>query len=114
MCLVRAKEFSRFVECGVISQYNDANPKGLKAISQVVAMRIRMQGFIVYDHKDKWAQAREDLGKWLTEGKIKKSETIIKGGLPKAEQALIDLYRGINTGKLMVEIKNHNETPSKL
>lgn len=114
MCLARAKENARFVECGVISQYNDPNPKGLKNISNVVTMRIRMQGFIVFDHRDKFVDARKDLSQWIAEGKLKKSETVLKGGLAVAEQGLIDLYKGINTGKLLVEVKDANETPSKL
>lgn len=114
MCLARAKENARFIECGVISQYNDANPKGLKNIGQVVTMRIRMQGFIVFDHRDKFPEARKALSQWIAEGKLKKNETVLKGGLGAAEQGLVDLYKGINTGKLLVEVKNPNETPSKL
>lgn len=114
LCLSRAKENARFIECGVISQYNDANPKGLKNIGNVVTMRIRMQGFIIFDHKDKYAQARKELSQWIAEGKLKKNETILKGGLKVAEQGLVDLYKGINTGKLLVEVKDPNETPSKL
>lgn len=114
MCLGRAKPHARFVECGVISQYNDANPKGLRNIGQVVTMRIRMEGFIIFDHREQFVEARTELSKWIAEGKLKKSETVLKGGLKAAEQGLIDLYKGINTGKLLVEVKNANETPSKL
>ncbi|KFH45977.1 putative NADP-dependent oxidoreductase-like protein [Hapsidospora chrysogenum ATCC 11550] len=114
MCLIRAKEFARFVECGVISQYNSADPKGIKAIGQLVTMRIKMQGFIIFDHREHFPRARAEISKWLEEGKLKKNETILQGGLRAAEQGLVDLYRGINTGKLMVEVKNPNETPSKL
>lgn len=114
MCLSRAKPHARFVECGVISQYNTSNPAGIKNIGQVVSMRIKMQGFIVFDQREHFPRARAELGQWLTEGKLKKNETILKGGLKAAEQGLIDLYKGINTGKLMVEVKNPNDTPSKL
>lgn len=114
MCLTRAKEHARFIECGVISQYNDAEPRGVKAFGQIVTMRIKVQGFIIFDHRDHFPQARKELSQWLAEGKVKKNETILKGGLKVAEQGLIDLYKGINTGKLIVEVKNHNDTPSKL
>lgn len=114
MCLMRAKEHARFIECGVISQYNSSDPPGVKAFAQVVSMRIKIQGFIIFDHRDHFPQARKELSQWLAEGKIKKNETILKGGLRAAEQGLIDLYKGINTGKLMVEVKNHKDTPSKL
>lgn len=114
MCLTRAKEHARFIECGVISQYNDADPKGVKAFAQIVTMRIKVQGFIIFDHRDHFPKARKELSQWLAEGKVKKNETILKGGLKVAEQGLVDLYKGVNTGKLMVEVKNHNDTPSKL
>ena len=114
MALGRAKEHARFVMCGLISVYNGVPPKPLYNMASVVTMRIRMQGFIIMDHRDKYPQARGDLSAWLAEGKIKKNETIIKGGLKAAEQGLVDLFRGINSGKLLVEVKNPDETPSKL
>ena len=98
MCLSRAKENARFVECGVISQYNVANPQGPKNFSRIVTMRIKLQGFIVLDHKAHFPEGRKELSAWMAEGKLKKSETIIKGGLKNAEQALVDLYKGINQG----------------
>ncbi|KAI1043934.1 hypothetical protein LB505_003386 [Fusarium chuoi] len=107
-------EHARFIECGLVSQYNAAKPQGPRAFSQIVTMRIRMQGFIVLDHVKDFPAARAELAQWIAEGKLKKTETVVRGGLKVAEQALVDLYKGINTGKLIVEIKNHNETPSKL
>ncbi|CAH0057543.1 unnamed protein product [Clonostachys solani] len=114
MCLARAKEHARFVECGVISQYNTRDQAGLRNIANVVSLRIHMQGFIIFDQLKHFPQARADLSKWIAEGKLKKNETIIQGGLGKAEQGLVDLYKGINTGKLLVEIKNPNATAPKL
>lgn len=61
-------------------------------------MRIRMQGFIVTDFATRFAEARKDLSTWLAEGKIKRKDTIIKGGLAAAEKGLAQLYEGINTG----------------
>lgn len=74
--------------------------------ANIITMRIKMQGFIVFDFIKEYPQARKELAQWLEEGKLKRKETIIKGGLKAAEQALVDLYKGINTGKLIVEIKN--------
>ncbi|GKT55995.1 NADP-dependent leukotriene B4 12-hydroxydehydrogenase [Colletotrichum tofieldiae] len=106
LALARAKEFSRFVMCGGISQYNSATPQGPKNYANIITMRIKMQGFIVFDYANEYAEARKELAQWLEEGKLKRKETIVKGGLKAAEQALVDLYKGINTGKLIVEIKN--------
>jgi NADPH-dependent curcumin reductase CurA len=57
-----------------------------------------MQGFIVFDFAKEFPSAQKELAQWLSEGKIQRKETIIKGGLKAAEQALVDLYKGINTG----------------
>lgn len=65
----------------------------------MTAQRIRMQGFIVFDYMAEYGAAGAQLARWLAEEKIKRSETIIRGGLAKAPQALVDLYRGINTGE---------------
>ena len=61
-----------------------------------------MEGFIVFDYAKQYSQARKELSQWLSEGKIQRKETIVKGGLAKAENALIDLYNGINTGRYQV------------
>lgn len=102
MCLMRAKEHARFVECGIVSQYNAAKPQGPRAFSQIITMRIKMQGFIVLDHVKDYPRARAELAGWIAEGKLKKTETIVKGGLKVAEQALVDLYKGINTGMFLL------------
>jgi NADPH-dependent curcumin reductase CurA len=108
MSLARAKPHARFVMCGAISQYNSSQVKGPRNILQVISMRIRMEGFIVSDHDECIPGAREEMARWIAEGKMKKSETILRGGLEAAEQGLIDLYKGINTGKLLVDVKDPN------
>lgn len=98
LCLLRAKEHARFIECGNVSQYNSAKPQGPRYFSQIITMRIKVQGFIVIDHIKDFPRARKEIAAWG----LKKSETIIKGGLGKAEQALVDLFKGINTGMFVV------------
>ncbi|KAG6993957.1 hypothetical protein G7Y79_00049g085170 [Physcia stellaris] len=63
-----------------------------------------MEGFIVFDYTKRYPEARKELAQWLSEGKLQRKETIIRGGLVKAPQALVDLYDGVNTGKLLVEV----------
>ena len=98
LALSRAKAHSRFVICGGISQYNSSKPQGPKNYLMIISMRIRMEGFIVFDYEDQYPKALRELAQWLSEGKIKRKETIVRGGLSKAEKALTDLYNGINTG----------------
>jgi len=105
LALGQAKQGARFVMCGGISQYNDVKPQGITNIIMVVKMRIRMEGFIVFDFLPRFGEGRAQLAQWLQEGKIQRKETIIPGGLEAAEKGLIDLYAGINTGKLLVQIR---------
>ncbi|KAF2705338.1 NADP-dependent leukotriene B4 12-hydroxydehydrogenase [Pleomassaria siparia CBS 279.74] len=114
MALSRAKPHARFVMCGGISEYNKAERQGLKNYLMIISMRIRMQGFIVFDYAKQFPEAKKQLAQWLSEGKLKRKETIVKGGLPKAEQALLDLFNGANTGKLLVEVATPESAKSKL
>ena len=68
-----------------------------------------MKGFIVFDYAKQYPVALKELGEWLAQGKIKRKEYIVKGGLEAAPQGLVDLYQGANTGKMMVEITPMSE-----
>ncbi|KAH8703481.1 alcohol dehydrogenase [Talaromyces proteolyticus] len=103
-CLALAAPFSRFAICGHISQYSAAKPEGPRSIMMIIGQRVTMQGFIVFDYAKQYPAALKELGQWLVEGKIKRKEHIIKGGLEACPQGLVDLYAGVNTGKMMVEL----------
>lgn len=111
LALSRAAQNSRFVMCGQISGYNDVgrSSKGIRNLFNVTAQRIRMEGFIVMDYAREYGPARKELARWLAEGRIRRKETIVKGGLPVAERAIQDLFEGANTGKLLVEVKPYEE-----
>jgi NADPH-dependent curcumin reductase CurA len=75
----------------------------------IVSMRIRMEGFIVFDYEKDYPKARKELTQWLSEGKLQRKETVVKGGLKKAEGALAELYNGMNTG-MLVEPRLRSDT----
>ncbi|KAI9372441.1 hypothetical protein BJX61DRAFT_447186 [Aspergillus egyptiacus] len=103
-CLARAARDSRFVICGAISQYNSAKPQGPASFMNVISQRITLKGFIVFDFAKKYSSALQEMATWLEQGKLKRKEHIVPGGLEAAPQALVDLYGGVNTGKMMVEV----------
>lgn len=107
LALSRAAFKSRFIMCGSISGYNapGRDTKGIRNLFQVTTQRIRMEGFIVFDFVSDYAPARKELGQWLAEGKIKRKETVIKGGLSNVETAWDELFGGKNMGKLLLEVK---------
>ncbi|MBX9687220.1 MAG: NADP-dependent oxidoreductase [Candidatus Obscuribacterales bacterium] len=95
---------SRFVLCGLIAGYNDADDSKTKlSLSRALMKRIRIQGFIVTDFAERSAEASQKLLQWIAEGKLKHKETIVDG-LTNAPEALNMLFDGSNTGKLLIKV----------
>ncbi len=100
--LARMNAFSRIALCGLISQYN-SEPYAMKNIGSVLVNRIRMQGFIVSEHLDRWPVALQELAAAVASGKLKYRETIAQG-LENAPQAFIGMLKGANLGKQLVKL----------
>jgi NADPH-dependent curcumin reductase CurA len=62
-----------------------------------------MQGMIVFDWKDRYAEALAGLTAYVAEGRLKYRESIVEG-LDNAPRALIGLLKGENFGKQLVKI----------
>jgi NADPH-dependent curcumin reductase CurA len=100
--LARMNAFSRIALCGLIAQYN-SEPFPMKNVGSVLMNRIRMQGFIVSEHMERWPQALQELGQGVATGKIKYRETVAQG-LENAPKAFIGLLKGANLGKQLVKL----------
>ncbi len=94
---------SRVVLCGLIAEYNATEPYSYKRLRAVLSNRIRMQGMIVFDWKERYGEALKGLGVYLAEGRLKYRESIVEG-LDNAPRALIGLLKGENFGKQLVKI----------
>lgn len=93
---------ARIALCGQISQYNNTKPYiGYSILPHMLTRSVMMQGFIVSNYPDKFENALSNLRKWLSEGKLKYTETIIDG-FDKLPEAFLGLFSGINQGKLLV------------
>jgi NADPH-dependent curcumin reductase CurA len=104
-----ANRFARFVECGMISQYNltrDETP-GIRNMTHVVRKAIRMQGFIVSDHAGRRAEFDAEMIDWLKAGKIKYRIDVAEG-LDAAPAAFIAMLKGENFGKQVVKISDED------
>jgi NADPH-dependent curcumin reductase CurA len=100
--LGRMNAFSRIALCGLIAQYN-TEPWPMKNVGSVLINRIKMQGFIVSEHMERWPVALQELGQGVATGKIKYRETIAQG-LENAPKAFIGLLKGANLGKQLVKL----------
>jgi NADPH-dependent curcumin reductase CurA len=96
---------ARVVICGAISQYNATDGmRGPKNYMMLLVKRSRMQGFLVFDYADKYGEALQRMGGWLNEGKLKAREEIVEGSIEDFQPTLMKLFRGENTGKLLLQI----------
>ena len=95
---------ARIVICGAISNYASTDmPVGPRNLSSLIVNRARMEGFLVLDYLDKADEARQELSKWLMEGKIKHREDI-QEGIENCPNTLNRLFTGQNIGKQILKI----------
>lgn len=64
-----------------------------------------MEGVNIFANMPDAPAARVELAGWAREGKLKRSEMVVKGPLERAPELLVDLFAGKNTGKLMLEVE---------
>ncbi|GJW34167.1 NADP(+)-dependent 2-alkenal reductase-like protein [Tanacetum coccineum] len=93
----------RISVCGMISQYNLEQGEGVRNLFTLVTKRVRMQGFIVFDHYHKYPKYLEMIIPLIKNGTINYIEDIVEG-LENAPAALIGLFSGKNVGKQVVVV----------
>jgi NADPH-dependent curcumin reductase CurA len=94
----------RIVACGSISRYNatEALP-GPRNMFLVVTKRLRMQGYIIFDHYDRFPAFLAEVAPAVADGSIRYRETIVDG-IERAPEAFIGLLEGANVGKMLVRV----------
>jgi hypothetical protein len=103
--LSQMNPFGRVAVCGLISGYGAAEPPpGPRNIRMVLVMRLRVQGFIVFDFAERYGEALADLGRWHQEGRVKFREDVREGGIDAFPETLNLLYTGGNFGKLVLKL----------
>jgi len=101
--LAVARRDARFAICGMIEGYNDAHPTCLRYIMRIIAMRIRLKGFIYTDYMGQLGQFYSDMGGWIASGQVKSRDTVVEG-LDHTLDAFLGLFSGANTGKMLVKL----------
>ena len=100
--LRRLNDFSRVAICGLIASY-EGPLTTLPDMRIFLVKRFKIEGFIVSDHPDLWPQAIHELATLAAAKKLTWRETI-REGLENVPQALIDMLRGQNFGKMLVKV----------
>jgi len=87
----------------MIANYNKGEPTSFRFIMRIIAMRIRVQGFIYTDYVAQFPKFYEEMGGWIAAGKVKSRDTIVDG-LEQQPEAFMGLFTGKNTGKMLVRL----------
>ncbi|MEM8626140.1 MAG: NADP-dependent oxidoreductase, partial [Pseudomonadota bacterium] len=94
----------RITICGTAAVTEwDPVPMGPRVHRQLLVARARIQGFLVFDYKDRLAEARTALANWLRSGQLSVREHVLDGP-EHAPGAIEMLYEGRNTGKLIIAV----------
>jgi NADPH-dependent curcumin reductase len=95
---------ARIVICGAISQYNNTTPvKGPSNYLSLLVNRATMKGMVVFDYASRYGEAAREMAGWMAAGKLKSREDIVEG-LETFPDTLLKLFKGENTGKLVLKV----------
>ena len=105
--LPRMNALGRIAVCGMISAYNNfgAVSEPVTTLSNMIYNRVTMRGFVFYEFESKRAQFLNDMKGWIRQGRMQYRTTILQG-IEQAPAALIGLFTGANTGKMVVQLAN--------
>jgi hypothetical protein len=105
--LFRMNLHGRIICCGVVSQYDTANPspgpRGVPGL--LVTKRLTMQGFLVGDDPALVEEGQQKLSQWVDDGSLTVIEDVVEG-LENAPAGLVGLLAGENFGKRMVRVSD--------
>ncbi len=78
-------------------------PSGQRIERHVLTKRLRVQGFVVFDHYARWDGAVSQLAHWVRQGHLRYREEMLDG-IGSCPDAIAGLYRGDNLGKRVIRL----------
>lgn len=95
---------ARIVTCGTASIASwDPWPTGPRLERHLLVKRARAQGFVIFDHLDRWDASIAQLAQWVRSGRLRYVEDVLVG-IESCPDALAGLYRGENRGKRVIRL----------
>lgn len=93
----------RIVVSGQTSEYNAAQPRGIRYVTPFITQRLTMAGLVVYDYRKQFAAAQARMAAWIDEGRLTYREEIMDG-FERLPEAFAGLFRGENLGRRLVRV----------
>lgn len=78
---------------------------GLRHLRAILVNRARVEGFLVFDYVDRYAEGLRQLSTWLKQGRLSYREDIAEG-LESTPRAFLRLLTGENFGKQLVKVSD--------
>jgi len=102
--LAKLRMNARIVICGAISQYNNTSrTKGPSNYLSLLVNRATMKGMVVFDYKNDYPMAINQISEWFNQGKLKSNESIFEG-IDNFYEIFLKLFNGNKRGKLILKI----------
>jgi NADPH-dependent curcumin reductase CurA len=97
--------FGRVIQCGTMSIASWVpNPVGPRNDREILTRRLRIEGFVIFDHLARFDTTAAELARLLASGDLRYAEDI-GGDIADAPQALVDVYSGRNRGKKLIKLR---------
>lgn len=97
--------FGRVIQCGTMSITSWVPaPQGPRNEREILMRRLRVEGFVIFDHLARFDATAATLAKLLADGKIRYAEDV-ETDIAQAPQALVDVYCGRNKGKKLIRLR---------
>ncbi|MFF9154914.1 zinc-binding dehydrogenase [Streptomyces sp. NPDC014846] len=101
------RESGRIAWCGAIAQYNASSaPAAPRNLFDLVAKSVRLEGFLVANHRDAQTELEEFLVPHLRSGRVT-DRLSVTDGFERTVDAFLGMLRGENTGKSVVRLTPH-------
>lgn len=103
--LANLRRGARVVLCGAVASYNaEKLPPGPRRYMSLLVFRASMSGFVVFDYEDRYPEAVAAISELIASGRLVARETVLEGGVRAFPDALLGLFHGVNTGKLVLSV----------
>ncbi len=97
----------RILSVGAIGELDammTGNVRGMKQYLRIPARELTMGGMLMYNHIDKLPEAWMSLNAMLATGKLKRAETIVRGGLERWAECVDHVYASQTFGRMILAV----------
>jgi NADPH-dependent curcumin reductase CurA len=109
LILDRINDRARIALCGLISSYNGGVTQKASSLMQLVNKAAKMEGFLVRDYFDRYAEVIPLLESWVLDGSLTYQIDVLSG-LDSIEEAMSRVFHGKNLGIQLVRLSDENAT----